>query len=136
MGFQWLTLNGCAVCMALEGLYDEEPSRPHPNCDCEIFEDSDEYEPGECWGNIDSEEWEVDTEPYLFRISIRVTLICPDGDTVHDYFDFEQTVDEFLEALEAPDGWVELNDEIHDGIHGVCAGVLADECSTFVDPTP
>lgn len=136
MAFEWVTLDGCAVCMALEGYYEEEPERPHPNCDCEIFEDTSEYEPGECWGNIDSEEWEVDTEPYYYRITIRVTLICPDGDEVHDYFDLEQTVDEFMEAFEEPDGWIAINDEMHDRIDGMCAHELSWECSTFEIPRP
>ena len=136
MGFQWLTLNGCAVCMALEGMHDEEPDRPHPNCDCEIFESSEDYEPGECWGNVDSEEWETDMEPFTWRLTIKVTLVCPDGDIADDYFDMEETLDEFVDRFEDPDGWAEFNDDMHARIDGMCAGVLADECSTWVIPDP
>lgn len=136
MGFQWMTLDGCAVCLALEGLHDEEPDRPHPNCDCEIFEDTSAFEPGECWGNVDGEVWDTDIEPFMFYLTIRVTLICPDGDTAEDSFDMEETLDEYLDRFEDPGGWEAFNDEMHDQIDAMCAGVLADECSTFVDPTP
>ena len=34
--YVWTTNGGCPICDALEGEYDEEPTRPHELCDCEI----------------------------------------------------------------------------------------------------
>jgi hypothetical protein len=30
--------DGCDLCQSMSGLYDDEPARPHSNCDCEIFQ--------------------------------------------------------------------------------------------------
>ncbi|TAH37205.1 MAG: hypothetical protein EYC70_09505 [Planctomycetota bacterium] len=39
--FEWSSNGGCERCDALDGhLCDEEPPRPHPDCDCSILERS------------------------------------------------------------------------------------------------
>ncbi|MCK4797887.1 MAG: hypothetical protein KAT05_10915 [Spirochaetes bacterium] len=30
--------DGCDICSSMTGYYDEEPERPHPNCDCPIVD--------------------------------------------------------------------------------------------------
>jgi hypothetical protein len=34
--YVWSSNGGCEICDAMNGEYDEEPSRPHENCQCEI----------------------------------------------------------------------------------------------------
>lgn len=138
MGFEWITLNGsCAMCLALEGYHDEEPERPHPNCDCDIFEEDTGYPPGTCWGEI-----EYDSELYVggvVTIQIDVYKTCADGDEVHDYFVMEQTFDEWYQAFfeeENGEEWHEWNDELTERIHAMCDQELEYQCTTFVDPTP
>ncbi len=40
--YSFETNNGCSLCDAMEGLYDEEPARPHPYCRCIISVIDDE----------------------------------------------------------------------------------------------
>ncbi len=35
--YEWISHGGCERCDAMEGFYDEEPVRPHPNCQCDII---------------------------------------------------------------------------------------------------
>ncbi len=135
MGFEWLTLDGCSVCMALEGYNDDEPERPHPNCDCEIFEGGDDLEPGWCWGDLDGEPM-VLTEPLRIVTFVTVTRICPDGQEVEDQFEIEQTLDEYIEVLEDADAWDAAYDAMHDHIDAMCANELEGRCSEFVVPDP
>jgi hypothetical protein len=34
--YVWSSNGGCGICDAMAGEYDEEPGRPHENCQCEI----------------------------------------------------------------------------------------------------
>jgi hypothetical protein len=36
MSYEYTSSGGCARCDAMEGYYDQEPPRPHPNCQCQI----------------------------------------------------------------------------------------------------
>lgn len=135
MGFEWVTLDGCAVCMALEVYTDHEPPRPHPNCDCEIFADSDELDPGWCWGEFDGEPM-VLTHPLRIVRFVTVTKVCPDGQEVHDNFEIEQSLDEYIEMLDDAEAWEDAHDEMHDHIDGMCANELEWKCSEFVVPDP
>lgn len=35
--YEFDAADGCDLCQSMAGIYEEEPSRPHPNCDCEII---------------------------------------------------------------------------------------------------
>jgi hypothetical protein len=36
--YKWTSAGGCKACDDLEGVHEEEPSRPHPNCKCVVEE--------------------------------------------------------------------------------------------------
>ena len=135
MGFQWLTLDGCAVCMGLEGHWDAEPGRPHPNCDCEIFEDVEALEPGWCWGEIEGGP-EVLTQPLRIITYFSASKVCPDGQEVTEYFEIEETVDEYIERIDDPAVWDAAYDAMLDRIYDLCANELEWHCSEFVVPDP
>jgi hypothetical protein len=40
--YKFEAMNGCSICNAMQGLYAEEPARPHPYCRCVISEVDDE----------------------------------------------------------------------------------------------
>lgn len=137
MGFEWITLNkSCAVCLALEGYHDEEPARPHPMCDCDIFEEDDGLPPGTCWGEIT-----LGADLYVngvMTIPVRVYKICPNGDQVSDYFVMESSFEDWYEAFIEDDyeAWSDWHDDMHAQIHAMCERELEYRCTTFVDPTP
>jgi hypothetical protein len=138
MAFEWTTLNGsCAVCLALEGYYDEEPKRPHDYCDCEIVDEHETPTHSDCWATIDE-----DSDLYvdgIVTITVNVFKVCADGDQVQGYYDTEQTFDEWYAAwIENSGGeeWEEWHQEVWNAIDAMCEQELEDECTTFVDPTP
>lgn len=135
MGFQWITLDGCAVCLSLDGLFDDEPARPHVNCDCEIFEDLDGIDAGECWGELDGDLL-ILTEPLRIVTFVEVTRICPDGQEVSDHFEIEESLDEYIDRLDDPDVWAVAYQAMHAHIDGMCANELEWRCSEFVVPDP
>ena len=138
MGFEWITLNGsCAACLALEGYHDEEPERPHPNCDCDIFE-VDENDPGACWAIINDDDSGLYVDGVV-TFEVDVYKVCADGNEVHDFFLMEASFDEWYEAfIEEDNGkeWDEWHDELHDRMLAMCEQELEYECTTFSDPTP
>lgn len=140
MGFQWITISrSCAVCLALEGYHDEEPERPHPKCDCDIFEEDEGIPPGTCWGEIafGSDLYYIDG---VVSIEVDVFKICANGMEVHDSFDMEKSFDDwyraFIEEEENGEKWNEWHDELYARIQAMCEQDLEYECTTFVDPTP
>ena len=35
--YHWISSGDCAKCSAMQGVHDDEPVRPHPNCQCAII---------------------------------------------------------------------------------------------------
>jgi hypothetical protein len=72
-------------------------------------------------------------------ITVNVFKVCADGEEVDDFFEIEQTFDEWYDAwIENSDGeeWQEWHQEMWDEIDGMCEHELEYQCTTFVDPTP
>jgi hypothetical protein len=42
--WRFLGSEGCALCDAMDGFYEEEPTPPHPKCQCQIIAPGTEYE--------------------------------------------------------------------------------------------
>jgi hypothetical protein len=80
----------CEVCDAMEGWYDDEPPRPHPNCDCEIKPSSKtlgysfKYEVG-------ATARDPERPGEAFSIPVRVKVECFNGREIEDSIvvDFE-----------------------------------------------
>jgi hypothetical protein len=144
MSFQWIAVSqSCEICLALEAYHEEEPQRPHPNCDCEIFEEIFEekqgFRPGSCWGEVSPYDgWDTYVDGVVVKF-VKVIKICADGDQVEGTIEIEQTLDDWMAAwIDDPNGeaWHEYHEEMWAGIDDMCEHELEDECTTFVDPTP
>lgn len=90
MSYEWLSNAGCERCDHLEGVHETEPTRPHPNCLCDILEI-----PGEddCIVEVFEEEigresfWEEDPPRIVFKFEI--TARCWNGDVHSAEIEFE-----------------------------------------------
>ena len=87
--------DGCERCEAMEGYYDEEPTPPHPNCDCEITEEEDDIDTADV-GDFTIEVDDVvrddsespDPPQFHWDVTVTVTVECPDGSTQEDTHDY------------------------------------------------
>jgi hypothetical protein len=106
--WEFLSLNGCAVCNALEGTYEEEPQRPHPHCECEIVLSTKVDRHGNGWTlDFESAEAGYDESGTRQVMTLHFTLYieCCDGEVFDEPFDYEgdnptsgEEVDEVFDA--------------------------------------
>lgn len=97
--YEFDSTGGCERCDAMGGIYNFEPSRPHPNCDCEIkaCESPREDVPREDDGLYTEVVWEIVSGPefmeaadgrFTWEVEFKFSLECPDGrekSTSHTY---------------------------------------------------
>ena len=138
MSFEWIALNGCAICQAMQGYYEEEPARPHPNCDCEIFDE------GRTVGERGEEFlYYTDEEPIGFTSTWRVWVVCPDGIEHSDYVEIFNSNEASLYWAGHPEdieGYTAYIEEFNAAIDGAIAAAQDEieeiECTTFSVPHP
>jgi hypothetical protein len=113
-GYFFDSTGGCELCDAMAGSYEYEPSRPHPNCDCEIEPDQAPQDDGQEPAAI---EWEIVSGPEIEFLNLPATwdaeivfsLECPDGSTnsktviygvqVDAYEDPDSALDRIISAV-------------------------------------
>ncbi|MEK6325518.1 MAG: hypothetical protein AABN33_28080 [Acidobacteriota bacterium] len=122
---------GCELCDAMEGWYDDEPSPPHPNCDCTIGD------PPEDGGDAVNFDWEYEvgmTERDPDRpneaqiVPVTVTVECYSGRKIIDSTDVE------FEESDLPEGFAVfefMDDEVYEE-----AAELAEELGRDCPPPP
>lgn len=138
MSYEWMARSDCAVCAAMQGIYEDPPQRPHHRCDCEIMEL--DWEAGECWVEEVSHEVDMDLDPWLIRLTMRAHVRCPNGREWSSEFDVERDFDQavFAHGNDSEDAWWLEHDWQHDiteALHDAYA-TLQLNCSVWVDPTP
>ncbi len=137
--YEWISSGGCERCDAMEGFYDEEPVRPHPNCQCEIINHGAET------ANIIEAEWddyEWDLERRWFDNGVRnrkgvltirgtVRVTCQNGAEFFDDVDIQldlhiegDQVDFPLEEIDWDDQWMEKAMEVGEQLATQCPDFL------------
>jgi hypothetical protein len=105
--YEFLSSGGCERCDAMEGLYDYEPTRPHPNCRCAITPVNE----GRGYTFIhETMRMEVDFHPdhpgdydhlYVTEVEVQITLTCEDGRTFADTLTIDTGPDDEVSVVVA-----------------------------------
>jgi len=111
--WRFLGSEGCALCDAMDGYYEDEPTPPHPKCQCEIIAPGTEYEKEQPSEN--PRPWrteEVSTVRGEGGSTERnvVIVLCPDGSEhfgLHDKFIADTDTRDFAEIAEEMEGEME-----------------------------
>jgi hypothetical protein len=85
----WSSNGGCAVCDDMEGEYDEEPGRPHENCECIIAAVPAQKKLGKCTQDEVTYEFEgasgnadpTTHGPVSTLVDFYFVVTCKDGST-------------------------------------------------------
>ena len=138
MSYEWMARSDCSICNAMQGIYEEPPQRPHHRCDCEIREL--DWEAGDCWVEVIGEEIDMDVDPWIFRLTLRAHVRCPNGQEYSDEFDVERDFEQMVWAHgnDSPDAkWVEHDwqHDVTEALHAAYA-TLQLNCGVWQDPTP
>jgi hypothetical protein len=114
--------DGCELCAAMEGWYEDEPPRPHENCDCDVETPSEPEE-------VDGSSWFYDYHSAhgpdgTLSIIITVTVECFNGRTIEDVIDVE------IDESEAPEltTWEERMEAEAEELANSYAEEMAESC--------
>jgi hypothetical protein len=107
--WEFLATNGCAICNALEGGYEEEPARPHPHCECEVVLTTQVDRYGNGW-YLDYQGGEFGYDPargdaHIFTNHFKLYVECCDGKPFDTDFDYvgdtpigDKAVDDYFDS--------------------------------------
>ncbi|MBK6446542.1 MAG: hypothetical protein IPG90_14140 [Bacteroidetes bacterium] len=121
--YVWTTNGGCPICDALEGEYDEEPTRPHELCDCEItfVRNILSGDGPNCSDDIDIEvhgsEQEININGDDVRLQFSFTITCYDGSTYDKEVELFISLDEYEAGFDSFEEFIEeaMEEALEDG---------------------
>jgi hypothetical protein len=109
MAYYFAGEDGCPVCEAMAGVYDDEPDRPHPYCECDITPVDDDFDPKlyqegrPCVDDSGIEPEPTERDSNGFWITGNVWVECCDGER-HEQ-EYGEHFDATADGLDAVDEW-------------------------------
>jgi hypothetical protein len=125
---------GCELCDAMEGWYDDEPARPHPNCDCTIGEPpaDDEDAVNFDWSyEVGHTERDSENPNDGYSVPVTVTVECYSGRTIIDDTDVAFESDEGMDDNDPYAFFDYFDDKLYEE-----AAHLAEELGQDCPPAP